>query len=171
MGAGGNITAFSELTGAQQTAVGAGAASGIIGALGTIEQGKARESQARINAMLAERNAEITMQRGKEATQRFRGDIRKLVGQQRASYAAQNVDISDMDSSAAYVMEETDELGEQDALNIQLNALREAFGYKMSALNQRAAGEAASSQALGQAAGTLLTTGAQTYNMWSQFGG
>lgn len=158
------------LTGMQQFALGAGALSSLFGALGALEQGKMQRSIARINAQMNEMKAEDAIERGREAESNYRKQIKQLIGKQKTSYAAQNVDLS-AGGSAADVIAETAEVGEQDAMQIRINAMREAFGYRMGAQNAVAQGNMSRVQAMSNASATLLTGGSQLYSMWSKFGG
>lgn len=103
---------------------------------------RASESQAQLaeyNAAVAALQAEDTVKRGEQDVHRFRSRTRILVGEQRAAFAAGNVDVGygstvDVQADAAY-------LGELDALTARTNAAREAWGFRVEAedLRQRAA--------------------------------
>lgn len=93
-------------------------------------QRDAAESQAELaeyNAAVAELQAQDAIDRGAEDEQRFRSQVRLLIGEQRAGQAASNVDVGfgstvDVQADAAF-------LGELDALQLRNNAAREAWGY------------------------------------------
>lgn len=95
-------------------------------------QRDAAESQAELaeyNAAVAELQAQDAIDRGAEDEQRFRSQVRLLIGEQRAGQAASNVDVGfgstvDVQADAAF-------LGELDALQLRNNAAREAWGYKV----------------------------------------
>lgn len=154
----------------QQFTLGAGALSTLFGALGALEQGKMQRSMARINARMNEMKAEDAIERGQEAEKNYRQQIKQLIGKQKSSYAAQNVDLS-TGGSAEDVVAQTAEIGEQDAMQIRINAMREAFGYRIGASNLQTQGNMARIQSVAQAGSTLLTGGSQVYNMWRRFGG
>jgi len=156
-------------TAMQSFAVGASALSTLFGALGAIEQGKMQRSMARINAQFAEIQAADAIARGAETEGNFRGQIRQLIGKQKSTYAAANVDLS-AGGSVEDVIGETARIGEQDAMQIRLNALRESFGYKMQSVNATAQGRMSKAQSLTEAGGTLLAGGAQIFSMASKFG-
>ena len=88
-----------------------------------------------LNADLADRAAEDSILRGKEAANKSRAATRQLAGAQRATLAAQGIDINT--GSAADLQLETQDLGELDVLTISNNAQREAYGYKVESWNDR----------------------------------
>jgi hypothetical protein len=119
--------------------------------------GEAAQSAANSEADLADFNAHVAdlqatdaVERGGDAENRFRSHIRGVVGQQRAGFAAGNIDVGfgsavDVQSDAAY-------LGELDALTIRTNAAREAWGYKVQGADLRARAEIARKTGVMQAA-------------------
>jgi hypothetical protein len=138
------------------------------------QQREAAESQAELadyNAAVAELQADDAIARGDEEEQRYRTQIRGVIGAQRAAIAAGNVDVSF--GSAVEVQADAAVLGELDALQIKTNARREAWGYKVQAedLRQRgaiarkegvyleAAGRQQAKQANVAAVGTLIGGG------------
>jgi hypothetical protein len=139
-----------------------------------IKNQAAYESQVYgINAELAEAQAVDAVARGAEAAGRHRARTRQVIGSQRAGLAAQGVDIGD--GSAADVQADAATLGELDALTIENNAKREAWGYKVQASeyrNQsklvRRGGRAMASAARMQGYSTLLTGGAQIADTWDR---
>lgn len=157
---------------------GLGAASTISQSLGSRRQGRGAERAANLEASLLETNAGYAEQqardataRGAEAEGRHRARTSGLVGSQRASAAAQGLDVSSGDARA--LTEETAALGELDALTIRNNARREAWGYRVEAsgLRQRAeltrrGGRNAAAAGRSQMGTTLLTGGAQLYDIY-----
>lgn len=101
-------------------------------------EGQAAESQAQLddyNASVADLQALDAQQRGEEEANRYRQGVRTLIGEQRSTFAANNVDVnfgstSDVQNDAAF-------LGELDALTIKTNAAREAWGYQTQAYDLR----------------------------------
>lgn len=99
-------------------------------------QRRAAESGANLqdfNANVAELQAQDAVERGAEDESRFRTQVRGAIGAQRAGFAAQNIKAGygsavDVQADAAY-------LGELDALAIRNNAQREAWGFKMQAVD------------------------------------
>ena len=134
-------------------------------------QQKVANSQAEVLdfiAAVADLQAKDAVQRGAEAEQRFRSQIRGTIGAQRAGFAAGNIDVSF--GSAVDVQGDAAFLGELDALTIRTNAAREAWGFRVQAqdIRKRAqitrqegvqlaeAGRVNASAANWQTAGTIL---------------
>lgn len=103
--------------------------------------GGARRDLANYNANVAEVMAADALARGREAEIRHRQGTRKLIGSQRAAFAASGVDISDADSTAVNVFADTAALSEIDALTIRSNAAREAWGHRAKAREFAAQGQ------------------------------
>jgi hypothetical protein len=101
-------------------------------------QKRAAESQAELldyNATVADAQAADAIARGEMEADRFRTGVKGIIGAQRAATAAGNVDVGfgsslDVQADAAF-------LGELDALTIEQNAAREAWGYKVDAYDTR----------------------------------
>lgn len=154
-----------------------------VSAVGSYKAGKAGEragqaaadistSQAEVadfNAHVAGLQSADAVERGAEQENRFRDQVRGVIGKQRTQFAAGNVDVGfgsavDVQADAAYI-------GELDALTIRTNAAREAWGYdvqrynyqqqaaidRKAAANQVLAGEQAASAGKWGAASTIVT--------------
>lgn len=151
---------------------------------GEAEQ-RAAESQAGIsdyNAAVADLQAKDAVERGKIESDKFRTRTRALVGEQRTSFAAGNVDVGF--GSAVDVQADAAMLGELDALTVQTNAAREAWGFRVEATDQRnrarvqreeganaaAAGKERQKAANWGAAGTIFSTGASLLESRYGFG-
>lgn len=155
-------------------------ASSVIGAAGQVMQGQAQASAysaqaqiARNNAVLAQRNADVTMGEGEQATQRQQLKNRAAIGALTAEQAASGVDVNT--GSAVDTKESAAELGQYDALTIRSNYARKAYGYRVEAqndLNEAAMDKAAEkNSALGGYLGgftSLLGSGASGFD---KFGG
>ena len=162
------------------------AAQALSGAFSSFMQGKAQRNVSRANAQIAETFAGVNerladlkaadaLKRGQEQEHALRRGIKKLVGQQRAIEGAQNIRTDA--GSALDIQQETLEYGEFDAATIRINALREAFGYKMEGIGAKTSGgltagayrmqgrQAMTTSKL-QAFDTLLTGGLQAYKAW-----
>lgn len=117
--------------------------SSIIGAAGQMQQAQAQASAAKynakvneMNAQLAERRAKDALERGRAEEQRKRLEVQQLLGKQRAAMAANGVDLSF--GSPLDTIVDTAVMGELDALTVRSNAYREAYDYRVQAVNQRA---------------------------------
>lgn len=147
----------------------------LLGAAGQIQQGQAQAAAARYNAKVADMNADISerrardaLERGKMEEQKKRRQAQQILGQQRAAMAANGVDIGF--GSPLDTLVDTATLGEVDALTIRSNFAREAYDYKVQAVNGRADAnlsrmnaKAASTGGYLNAGATLLTGGAKAY--------
>lgn len=137
-------------------------------------QQRAANSEADIldyNAGVSDLQARDALERGAIDESRFRSQVRGIVGSQRAGYAAQGVSVAS--GSAADVQADASYLGELDALQLRQNAMREAWGFKVSAYDARAqadiarkegvvyaeAGRAQQAASRYAAAGTILGAG------------
>lgn len=118
------------------------------------------------NRQFADILAIDALRRGSLEAGKFKQKVRQLRGSQRAALAAQGIDVDSGD--AADIQVETERMGTIDAETIKSNAWREAWGYKVQAVNYGAQGAGASlSGRLAEMAGnnakanTLLTGGLQ----------
>jgi hypothetical protein len=97
-----------------------------------IEQGSELNAQVHdFNAAALELQATDAIAQGKQQETIFRQQLKQTIGSQRASFAAQGIDVSS--GSAEDVQESTAYQGELDALQIRTNAAREAWGYTVTA--------------------------------------
>lgn len=126
------------------------------------------------NAKMAEAQAQDALDRGELTAQRRGLETRQQIGSTRAAQAAQGVDVSS--GSAADVQASEAGIGAMDEVTIRNNAAREAWGYKVEAINQRQAGEVAAitgdTTAAGYRAesyGSLLSGAANTYGLYRQY--
>lgn len=141
------------------------------------------ESQAKLqdyNASVADLQAQDAVARGAEQENRYRSQIRGAIGAQRTSFAAGNIDVSF--GSAVDVQADAARLGELDALTIQTNAAREAWGFNVQAFdyrqqaaidrkagaNQMLAGEQAQTASRWQVGGTIV--GGTTSYLQARYG-
>lgn len=94
---------------------------------------------AKINAEMAEMSAEDAIKRGDISARDYQKEVDGMIGMQKVAYAAQGVDVNF--GSAADIQAETRMFGALDALTIKNNAWREAWGYKVEALNSTFSGK------------------------------
>jgi hypothetical protein len=116
---------------------GVGAGMSAIGAYGQASSQKSNLGyEARVadfNATLAERQAQIAMEKGQFTVNQLRRDTAGLKGTQRATMAARGLDLTS--GTPAEVLAGTDFMGEVDANQAEINAVREAFGYRTQKTN------------------------------------
>lgn len=123
---------------------GAGAASSAIGAYSGAKSSKSSLNfqagmadtnaksimdMALINQQMAEGSAQQTLLTGQREVQRSQIATANLKGSQRASMAANGIDLGE--GTANQVLTSTDVLGEVDANTLQANAVRSAWGYRL----------------------------------------
>lgn len=117
-----------------------GVASIVTSIFGQSKQNKAakkaeayQESVARANEMMSEWLYEDTLRQSDKEIQNYKKQVGSLIGTQKVSYAASGVEA---DTGSAFdVQAETAFQGELDILQMKQNAYRQAFGYKMDAIN------------------------------------
>ena len=136
-----------------------------LNAYGQVQQGRAEQKAANMQADLLEMQARDAIERGEfEAAKRRRG-TKRLLGGQRALMAAQGLDLSV--GTPADLQTETETIGALDALMIKTNAAREAWGFRGQAAMTRYEGRIRRRAANLQAFNTMLGGGAsaaQTYS-------
>lgn len=148
----------SQLSYASIFEAGSNVAQGIVTAGAESAAGSATASQYDTNARLAEWKAQDAIDRGGIEAGKYRQKVKQIAGSQRASLAASGVDISAA-GSAEDTITETYTMGSMDALTIENNAFREAWGYRFQASEDRFHGKIANLTAQGNARNTLLTAG------------
>jgi hypothetical protein len=122
---------------AAMTMQGAGAASSAVGAYYKSASDKAQlelsAGMADVDARMAEAAARTALNAGAREVQKSQLQTAGLKGTQRASMAANGVDLGE--GSPLNVLNTTDTLGEIDANTLQANAIRQAMGYRTQAVN------------------------------------
>lgn len=153
----------------------------VSGVMGSANQSKATQQaydyQAAVNrnnAQVAEWQAQDALTRGAKAEQAQRLKVAQLKSSQRAGFAARGVALDE--GSPLAILQDTDYMGELDALTIRDNAAKEAWGARMqganyagdaSMLSARAGAESPSGAALN----TLLTGAGAVASSWYNRGG
>lgn len=136
--------------------------------VGQKKAGKAAKKQGAFNASQAEQQALDSLARGEEAVSQTASGARQLAGAQRASQAAQGIDITT--GSAADVISNDQSLSSLDEIQIRRNAQREAHGYQAEAQGYRMAGANQARAYNNQATGTLLAGAGQLFDIYSAYG-
>lgn len=106
---------------------------------GYLVGGRQDERQQLFNARQADQAAADAILKGERQVDDIRRKTKQIIGEQRAAFAAQGVEIND--GSAAEVQEDTQYWGVMDELTATNNAFLESYGYKMQALNLRTQAE------------------------------
>lgn len=149
-------------------AIGMAVAGGAVNANASMQSGQANQDLMNYNANVAEFQAEDAIARGREDETRHRQGTRRLMGSQRAAFAASGVAVDDPESSFADVTADTAKLSEIDALTIRANAQREAWGFRTQAQDMRFRGQIAKNEGKSRAVGEVLSTGGNL--MYSKYG-
>lgn len=109
-----------------------------IGLAGSMMQAQGQKQNAAFqsgmmqqNAAFKEQTAQETINAGATSADWQRVRTGQAVGTQRSVQAANGIDVNS--GSAAQLQDDTAMLGELDALTIQNNAAREAYGYRVQA--------------------------------------
>lgn len=127
-----------------------------------------KQTMANINADIAEMQAEDALRRGKLDVQRHRKNVKQFVGSQRAALAAQGIEVND--NTALELQTESEIYGEIDALTIKNNAYREAWGYKVQALDYTNQGALAKIQGSFGSTSSILSGGIGAISNFAQAG-
>ena len=133
------------------------AAGGATSAYGSIQAGNANQRMAEREADVLDYRASLAVENGAFAAEQTRKQGKAVQGAQKTGYAAQGVVVGD--GSSGQMLEQTAKLSEQDALQIKLNAAREAWGLKEQAKQTRYAGDMAKFKGRMDAIGGILGTG------------
>jgi len=158
-----------------------GAATSAIGAYGSAKSQKSalgfQAQMADMNAQLAERRAQISLEQGAYQAQEIERGGARQKGTQRAEMGASGVALGS--TTAQAIVNGTDLVTAEDARQARVNAVREAFGHRTDATNKRNEGVAARANArginpMGVAATSLLgsaTSMATSYYGMKKAGG
>jgi hypothetical protein len=150
----------------------------LLGAAGQVQQAQATAAADKYNAQVQEMNATLSERRARDAVERGqaeearkRAEVSRILGQQKAAFAANGVDIGF--GSPLDTIVDTATMGELDALTIRSNSYREAYDRRIDAVNQRAGASLSRMEAKNAttggylaAAGTVLTGAGKAYQQY-----
>lgn len=154
-------------------------AGGAISGIGSYFSAASKKSSLRFQADMADINSRIDelgaqgeLLKGERATAELTRKAGALKGNQRASMAANGIDLGV--GSAAEVTASTDLMKEIDKNTIAANAVRSAWGYRMAATSETAKGliDNASSDSispLGSAGASLLSSAGTVAQSWYNY--
>jgi hypothetical protein len=123
--------AVSSAMGAYSSAKSSQGSLNLQASIAEVNAGSIRDA-ADINSRMAESAAQSTLLAGQRDVQRSQMATAGLKSRQRASMAANGVDLGE--GSAAQVLTSTDVMGEADANTLHANAVREAWGIRTQAV-------------------------------------
>lgn len=135
-------------------AAGLSLASGLMGASNSIKQGNYQSSLLRQNAILKNQAADETVIAANTSADWQRVKAGQAIGTQRSAQAANGIDVNS--GSSAQLQDDTALLGELDALTIQNNAAREAYGLRVQANQDMANAKQVKKNAGSSAMGSIL---------------
>lgn len=128
--------------------------SSVVNAKASYDQGKYLDKVSKINAGISNRAAVDAEKRGSLDADTQRQYTQQIIGSQRSGYAGNGIDVNS--GTAGIVQNDTAAMGELDALTIINNAAREAYGYRVQAMDQRQQGKLAKYQGKMAAIGSIL---------------
>ena len=120
-------------------------------------QGDFEAQQFLMNSKLADIQAEDAIRRGSVSAGRVRSQGKQLAGSQRAAFAGSGVDVGSQTVQAVTAQSEL--FSGLDAITVESNAFREAFGFRSEALASRSSAEIAKQSSRVSAGNTLITGG------------
>lgn len=137
--------------------------------VGGVQQARAAKAAGEAQAQADEANAKIGQLQAEQARQignmeeeRQMRRVRAAVASQRAAQAANGLDVNS--GTALDLQAETAGFGTADALNLRSNAIRQAWGFEVGAVNDLNSASAARAAGRNSATGTMLTTAANAFS-------
>ncbi|KIQ60177.1 hypothetical protein RL74_06700 [Pseudomonas fluorescens] len=127
---------------------------GMMGAQNARQEGAYSAGMLNRNAALKEQAAQESIFAGDTSADWQRVRTGQAVGTQRSVQAANGIDVNS--GSAAQLQDDTAMIGELDALTIQNNAAREAYGYRIQADQDRMNAVQTVTNAGNKATGSIL---------------
>ena len=140
--------------GASGAAAGMSFAGGGLGAIGTLQEGAAKQQAGEYNARIAEYNAGQLEAESIVAVQKHDREVAQTVGSARAGYGASG--ISSSEGSALDQLQNQAERGAIDSLYLKQGYASKAYGYRATAVMNRYEGDMAKESSYYSAAGQLL---------------
>ncbi len=124
---------------------------------------------AQNNSALAGQNAFATANAGEAAQNQAQMKTRAVIGATKAAQAANGIDVNT--GSAVDVRASEAELGKMDAMTIRSNAARQAYGYQVEGVTQRAQSKLLKAQATQAEIAGVINAGADLLGGSSSGGG
>lgn len=128
--------------------------SGVVSGVSSYQSGKSQKAVAEYNAQQFEMQALDARARGAQEANLKRMEVKRTLAKQNAQLAAAGVDTSI--GSSLTLSGDTAWAGELDARTIEVNALRQAYGFQSQSVGSRLQGRAAMRNARGESYGSLL---------------
>lgn len=121
-----------------------------------------KANQLLLDSQVSSLQAQSTLQAGNMASGLVGKKVASAIGQERASYAAQGVNVDT--GSAASTQESTNVQGALEEQTIQSNAWREAWGLRVQSENEKMESEMMRLEGKEQSFNTLMTGGMKAIN-------
>ena len=131
-------------------------------------QAESAKSTAEVNTRLSNMAADDAIARGEKDAAKVKRNARRVVGAQRAALAAQGLDPDA--GSGLDLQEDTAALSAVDALTVRNNAWREAFGFRVQAVDATARGRFAEISGNASSRSSILTGGLEATRYGLQAG-
>jgi hypothetical protein len=144
-------------------------ASSAYSANASIQAGKAQQSIANRNADLTEAQATQAQAQGDQQIMQVRRRTRQIIGKQRATYAANGIDLGA--GAPVDVAADTEAASQIDESTIRTNTALAAWGFKTQATNERFGGKVSRINANNEATATLISGLTNAYSDYSANGG
>lgn len=126
----------------------------LLQAQSTKQSGEYQSDLLKDNAAYKKKAADETIFAGDTSADWQRQRTKQAIGTQRTAFAGNGIDVNS--GSAAQLQDETAMLGELDALTIQNNAAREAFGYRVQSAQDISNAKQVKRNASASATGSIL---------------
>lgn len=137
--------------------------------VGGVQAARAQKAAGEYQAQVDEQNAKVGRQQADQARQignmeeeRQMRRVRAAVATQRAAQAANGLDVNS--GTALDLQAETAGFGTADALTMRSNAIRQAWGFEVGAVNDINSASASRAAGSNAATGTMLTTAANAFS-------
>lgn len=134
-----------------------------VSAVAGYSAGQSAKATAQFNAHMMELEAKDTIDRGEQASAEIERQGRGMVGEQRATLAAQGIDVND--GTAAQLQADTVRTTLDTVRRTRTDAAMQAWGLRINAKSVRRAGAMAARAATFGAAGGIIAGGAQSAAM------
>jgi hypothetical protein len=148
-------------------AIGASVAAAGVSTYGQVQAGNYQKAVANENAKIAEQSGALALQRGAAEAGIRRMKAGQEIGQARAQLGTTGIALES--GGGLEAIADARMMSELDVETVKNNAAREAWGYKVGAMNSRAQGELALTSSRYGAASTLLGTAAQAASMGASY--
>lgn len=136
----------------------------LISAAAPVVAGYYQAAVAKNNAQIADYNVKDTKAAGAAAVDQSQTRTAQTIGGERAGFSASGIDPNF--GTAVDVQSDTAKLGALDALTIRQNYLKQAYGYQVQAISDRAEGKSDIAQGYFGGFSSLMSSASQAASKW-----